>query len=172
MGIEYSIFDRNRKEFISLYKWKIVDGIYEAIFENSGHFPQVLIDECPCAIIPKSLLLKSISEYQPEFDYIKQLAAYIPGAIAQWDNDEIYFCADWAGEPWDYDKPRFCDWMELPGPDYHHPWLPRNLIQIHGCKIWDDALPILEKEYLLDQHKSTKSILESIKRKFDSLIHS
>lgn len=170
MGIEYSIFDKGRKEFISLHKWEIIDGVYEAIFEGTGTIPQVCIDGYPCAITSKPNLLKKISETEPEFDYIKKLAAYIPEAVVSWSDEKIYFCSDWSGEPWDYDSPTFCEWLELPGPEYFCSYLPRNLIHVHRCKIWADALPILDGHYLL--HPQCKNELECIKRNFYLLLGS
>ena len=183
MGTDYFIACHLCKEFISLHKWPITDNARNALLSSfphlSSHYalepqspfkPYDVDTSSPKARLVGKDVLEAIDSYQPEQAYIRRLIPVVRQFATVHSEHQLFLACDIGDLPWEIGEPSFTDWKEIPGDCYSHLYLPRNLVQVHRIRQWEDALALLQKKckWILDPQLS--EALETIQTSFEERV--
>ncbi len=156
MPTEYHLTCITCKEFIDIYKLRLVENIHP--LGSTG------------IEVKKNQLQKGLMELKNENanQWIKDILPFIDLFLLQHHEHELVLFDDRGEYFWNPEIPGYCDWKEMTSSLVIELFLPRNLIDDLKITNWDDAERYLHtlKVFLYEELELTE-----YKRKFIELVH-
>ncbi len=185
MGVDFNLACGDCCEFIDLHKWQVVYGachiLVHAHYKPNEYPGQLLPEDSPYPFADSDTLCKKIFVKADQIDealagdvpdqpYIRELTPIVREFAARHRGHRIFLSCDLGDceqDPWWPGRPRFADWLEVPGP-FRFDWdLPRNLIELKGFESWPAVLIGMANEWPFERAEAHAVEMEAIRAAFE-----